>query len=292
MGFGAERRTLTGPPGTAMRTLTLCLLAALATSAQAQDYFPLGDDDVWEYGYVLFPPPSFEPDTMRFAPARVSARPVVNDTAYAVVNFLYVPDTVRVEDGRIYGRQQGRDVLFLDLDEPAGGPRPTDWAWGADTLYTLEIERPDTVRVGAGRFRDVRVFHFEAQGVSDASYYYAFAPGIGLLYSGGGLGNYAELFSAQIDGRFVTNAEGSPGLEVAAFAYPNPSRAGVTVALPAGRWDRAVVLDVLGRRVAVLEVGPCAAGCEVRWDGRAPAGRYVVRLEGERVLAVPVTIGR
>ncbi|MDX1418820.1 MAG: FG-GAP-like repeat-containing protein [Rubricoccaceae bacterium] len=71
-------------------------------------------------------------------------------------------------------------------------------------------------------------------------------------------------------------------------AHPNPSRGSVTIPVRSGGDGevRAEVLDVLGRRLAVLE-GEGAAGATVRlsWDGRdgsggrAPAGMYVLRVQ-------------
>ena len=63
--------------------------------------------------------------------------------------------------------------------------------------------------------------------------------------------------------------------------YPNPSAGGVAVryALDAAGPVTLEVLDVLGRRVALLHEGPAPAGPHrVRWAGTAPAGTYLVRL--------------
>ncbi len=74
--------------------------------------------------------------------------------------------------------------------------------------------------------------------------------------------------------------------------YPNPSAGGVAVryALGAAGPVTLEVLDVLGRRVALLQEGPEAAGPHrVRWAGDAPAGTYFVRLrtaEGQAVRRV------
>jgi hypothetical protein len=66
---------------------------------------------------------------------------------------------------------------------------------------------------------------------------------------------------------------------------PNPFHAGAQVIiLPRGADDVTVdVLDLLGRRVALLHAGPLAPGFAHRFtlDGAAlPAGHYVVRASG------------
>jgi len=136
-------------------------------------------------------------------------------------------------------------------------------------------------------------YQFEAQGASDASYYYALAPSVGLIYSGGGLGNYAELFGATVGGQTVTAAEDGP-LAVGMRAFPNPFAEVLTVSLPAARWRSAEVVDVLGRRVAALDVRRCEAGCMLRWDGAdAAPGLYVVRAESAGgAVALPVVLAR
>ncbi|MDX1532416.1 MAG: T9SS type A sorting domain-containing protein, partial [Rhodothermales bacterium] len=70
----------------------------------------------------------------------------------------------------------------------------------------------------------------------------------------------------------------APSLSV----WPNPARAAATIELTLERPIEAgevVVVDVLGRRVAVLHRGPLGAGPhELALDGRAlPPGLYVVR---------------
>ena len=66
--------------------------------------------------------------------------------------------------------------------------------------------------------------------------------------------------------------------------WPNPASGPVTVAyaLPAPGRVTVEVLDVLGRRVAVLHDGPAASGRhDVRWDAAgASAGVYLVRVTG------------
>ena len=81
-------------------------------------------------------------------------------------------------------------------------------------------------------------------------------------------------------------------------AGPNPFAAGTTVALTVDRTQsvRVELVDLLGRRVAVLHDGPVAAGVPlsvaVRADG-LPSGVYVVRAAGETfALAARVTVVR
>jgi choice-of-anchor B domain-containing protein len=67
---------------------------------------------------------------------------------------------------------------------------------------------------------------------------------------------------------------------------PNPSREGIALILTVARAQavRAEVLDVAGRRVALLHDGPVAAGTPLplRLDGTGfPAGLYLVRVAGE-----------
>ncbi len=91
-----------------------------------------------------------------------------------------------------------------------------------------------------------------------------------------------SLVTATVDVEPALPGGGAPALAVA----PNPFRssAGVELALPrAASSARVAVVDVSGRRVAVLHEGPLAAGVtRLAWDGRAadgaavPPGLYLV----------------
>ncbi len=90
-------------------------------------------------------------------------------------------------------------------------------------------------------------------------------------------------------GSIVTAApDAAPAATVALGAWPNPFNPATTIAwsLPAAGALRLEVLDLAGRRLALLFDGPAAAGPgSLRWDGRDAAGRplasgvYFVRLE-------------
>lgn len=96
----------------------------------------------------------------------------------------------------------------------------------------------------------------------------------------------AEQARAFYAGGFATPAEAAPadgGFELQNVS-PNPSSAElrVVLSLPAAETMRLDVLDMLGRRVAVLHSGEMAAGTHVlRLDtSRLPGGVYVVRASG------------
>ena len=80
-----------------------------------------------------------------------------------------------------------------------------------------------------------------------------------------------------------------PGLHLEAV-YPNPSAGGVTVpySLDAPGSVTLEVLDLLGRRVAVLHEGPASAGPhQVQWEPTGvPSGVYLFRLTGGGAHAV------
>ena len=99
----------------------------------------------------------------------------------------------------------------------------------------------------------------------------------------------------------VTAANSVPGAGApgrASFARPpapNPSNGAVnfTIALPREQDADVTILDVAGRRVAVVHRGPLGAGEHaLRWDGRrddgapAAAGRYTVLLRAGRTSIV------
>lgn len=79
--------------------------------------------------------------------------------------------------------------------------------------------------------------------------------------------------------------------------HPNPARSGATVSFDIAEAGpvRVEVLDVLGRRVALLADGPVAAGEHaLRWEaGALPSGLYLVRLTaGDTVQTQRLTLVR
>ena len=89
----------------------------------------------------------------------------------------------------------------------------------------------------------------------------------------------------------------APPAQLALAAWPNPARrtGTVSVAIPAAGAVSVAVVDLLGRRVAVLHDGPLGAGTHVlRLDAaRLPAGVYVVRATaGGAVVSRRLTVVR
>jgi hypothetical protein len=94
----------------------------------------------------------------------------------------------------------------------------------------------------------------------------------------------SDLYAARVDRDGQPGTAGVPAPEppatLALSAGPSPVRAGGSVtlrlALPVAGWPRVTVLDVAGRRVAVLSPGASGAGLvTLRWDGRDAGGRRV-----------------
>ncbi|PAP78086.1 hypothetical protein [Rubrivirga marina] len=275
-----------------MRIAALVLFALAALPAAGQSYFPLGDDDQWEYGYVLDPPFS-DPDTIRYE-RRVAERVVVSDTAYAVIDLPALPtDTFRVDpEGRVWGRWYGRDALFLDVSRSDGERYELPESDGF--AYVVTVRRPVSVTVPAGSFEDAVEFSFDIPDVFDDEFTVLLAPGVGVVSGFSLYNNMGDLFAATVDGQRVTSSELGPS-ETDVRAFPNPFRRSLTVTLPAGMWHHTVVLDARGRAVATLDASRCGPGsCALRWDGAGhPPGMYVVHAEGAaRTVAVPVVLTR
>jgi len=97
-------------------------------------------------------------------------------------------------------------------------------------------------------------------------------------------GTYSEevwAFVTDFSGVYVN---GSPAVADDPFMvhiWPNPfnEQVSITFALPHPTRVEAEVLDLLGRRVAVLHSGPMGAGSHVvHWSGTHPSGVYLVRI--------------
>lgn len=154
-----------------------------------------------------------------------------------------------------------------------------------DDAYQVTIQRNRTVNVGAGRFENCVILHFDVPESIDEERTFAFAPDVGIVYAYGSVGDYEELYSAQVRGRTVTSAQrGSPSpvhLQ-APTAYPNPFTESTTITyeVPAPAHARLAVYDALGREVAVLVDGVVSVGLhETTFDGVGLAnGTYYYRM--------------
>lgn len=271
----------------------LALLLVLSPAAATQSYFPLGDDDQWEYGYILDPPFS-DPDTTRFEPDRISGRVVIADTAYAVIDLPVVPsDTLRVDAaGRVWARIDGRDALLFDVTRADGEtyrmPDPY-----SEFEYVVTVHRSESLTVPAGTFHDVIAFSFNVEEYADDEFGVTLASGVGMISASSAF-QYASLFSATVGGQLITAAEPDP-LAEAVEVSPNPFRQSLTVRLPRGTWHHAAVLDARGREIETLDVSRCGGpACTLRWDGTGhTTGIYVVRAVGPtRTVGVPVVLTR
>ena len=163
--------------------------------------------------------------------------------------------------------------------------------------------------VGGNGF-DARANALYVGGTSGVTVYDATAPGSPVLlatYDDGRIGTISAIAATAAD---VFLAEGSVGVErlaaqittagdataeaaSALTVAPNPTagRSVVTFSLAEAGTVEVEVLDVLGRRVAVLASGPAPAGAQrVAWDGTGAAGRpvaaglYVVRVRADALV--------
>ena len=262
--------------------LLLLLLALLPASALAQPaaYFPLNESAQWTYG-TLSSPPDAPPDTFWTPPVHVRGTATVRDTVYTLVSFpSMLSDSLRADDaGRIWGRRGGRDDLLLDVTL-ADGETYEVWDDGLGESYTVTVSRGRSITTHAGQFETCIEFLFDVPEFVDEERYVALAPGVGIVRIGGGWSSY-DLMHATLDGTIILNGDNGP--EPAALqAFPNPFASSLTVELPQGAWTRVELVDALGRTVATLREGPCAASsCRLTWDasGAAP-GVYVVLATG------------
>jgi hypothetical protein len=116
-----------------------------------------------------------------------------------------------------------------------------------------------------------------------------FAQGTSNLNSVTALRAASDLAQATFDAGFVVGSEGTPA-EPAALGAPSPNpftaEARVSVGAAPGADVHAVLLDVLGREVALVHDGPLSGDLRVSGAGLAP-GVYLLRVrtaEAERTV--------
>ncbi|MEZ4702937.1 MAG: hypothetical protein R2834_21570 [Rhodothermales bacterium] len=268
----------------ALLLLTALLTPALAAAQPAADttYFPLSVGNRWTY-FTLQERFMAPPDTVWNTASTVSGTTTVNDTLYfEIVAPELRAGLVRSDSlGRIWGRIANRDVLLFDFTLPDGTVTAFIHPEDPEHPYDVRIDRDVSLNIAAGRFTDGIRITFDIPEAVDDAYSYVFAPGIGIVFTVGGMGEFAELYEATFDGRVVTGAERHASATQSVYAYPNPFRASTTLVAPAPS-AFAEVFDALGRRVAVFAPDSCSdALCQYRWDGAGVSqGAFFIRFDG------------
>jgi Secretion system C-terminal sorting domain len=279
--------------------ITLLILTPFCVLAQRTDttYFPLGVGNTWTYFQVL-DPPNAPPDTLWIGTYSIVETISIQDTLYHVASYPFsLADTLRADgQERIWARIHGKETLLFDFALAEG----ETYSFQSPSLpginFQVSVERGGPTEVGAGRFANILTLHFDDPQALDEEHSFTFAPGVGIVYAYGSLGDYEELYSAEVGGQVITAIDE----EIArwqesplALAYPNPFSRSITISVPLNGLARvkAVVYDVLGRVVATLQDRECASSkCEFVWDAsRLPGGAYYVRIaQGRHVQTIGV----
>lgn len=288
---GAVSCALGLPPTVRRPALALMIVFLLPWAAGAQDgpFLPLAAGNAWTYVTPLDPPDA-PPDTVWNRRSAVTGTATVDDTLYFVVVYPFAPaDTLRPdEEGRIWARSGGEDVLLFDFTRADGEAYAVRLPGRLPSSYEVTVTRHQAAEVAGGRFDGCIRLTFDDPATMDDGFAFTFAPGVGIVTAYGDGGSYRELYAAEIDGRVVTAVEAEdavPRRPHPAYAYPNPFRHAATIVLPmAGRRPgRARVYDARGRAVATLKAAECSAGrCVFEWDGTGFAsGTYFVTTESD-----------
>lgn len=292
---GAYYTSLMRPMSRWRHVLTLLLLLVplhiQAQTANTTSYFPLERGNSWTY-FLVLEPPNAPPDTLWGGTYSIDETISINDTLYYVAGYPFsLADTLRADgEGRMWARVQGNDTLLFDFTLAEGETYRFQTPYRPNVTYQVSLERGGTTVVGAGRFEDVVTVRFDDPQWLDEERSFTFAPGVGIVQANGELGDYEELYSAEVGGQVITAIEEdvASSLEaLQAFAFPNPFSISTTIIVPFTAGSprvKAIVYDALGRNVATLRDGECDMHrCKFAWDGsRLPNGAYYVKVEQGR----------
>ncbi len=279
--------------------ILLTLLIPFRVHAQTADtsYFPLGVGNTWTY-FQLLDPPNAPPDTLWRGIYTVAETILIQDTVYYVTGYPFsLADTLRADgQERIWARLHGKETLLFDFALAEGETYSFQSPALPDVNFQVSVQRGGPAEVGAGRFENILTIVFDDPQYIDEEHAFTFAPGVGIVYAYGSLGDYEELYSAHVGGQVITaiNEEDARWRgSQPALAFPNPFIQSVTVSVPINGLARAnvVVYDMLGREVATLREGDCTPStCTFLWDAsRHPGGAYFVRVvQGRQVQTVSV----
>lgn len=189
----------------AISVLVLVASTANGQSADTSSYFPLEIGNAWSYITVL-DPPNQPPDTLDGGTYAVSESFAINDTLYYHAAYPFsIADTLREdEDGRVWARDGGKDVLLFDFTLADGEAYRFSPSRSPNIEYVVTMSRGNTVEVSAGTYGDVATLDFDDPDVVDEGRGYSFARGTGIVQAYGGGGEYVELHSTELFPRLDT----------------------------------------------------------------------------------------
>lgn len=189
----------------AIGVLTLVAWTANGQSADTSSYFPLAVGNAWSYITVL-EPPNEPPDTLNAGTYAVTESFTINNTLYYRAAYPFaITDTLRSDDeGRIWARDGGKDVLLFDFTSGDGDAYEFHPSRSPDIEYVVTMSRGETVEVGAGTYADAVTLHFDDPDVVDEERAYSFARGTGIVQAFGEVGAYVELHAAELYPRLDT----------------------------------------------------------------------------------------
>jgi type IX secretion system substrate protein len=190
-------------------------------------------------------------------------------------SFALPPDPFHLlspQDGNLVG---GDSVRFTW--EPSANPDSIDQTVIFDIEIDTESDFSSSVFYEVGTDTSIAL---SAEEFADAELYFwrAYARDTNTE------GRYSEEVWAFVTDFTSVNENGSPAVADNPFlihTWPNPfnERVSITFELPYPTYAEVEVLDVLGRRVAVLHSGPMDAGRQtLQWGGEYPSGLYLVRI--------------
>lgn len=270
-------------------SLLFSIISPLAWAQDRNDtsYLPLAVGNEWTY-YRLQDHPDGSIDTLIYDPLRITESFDLEGKTYYLypLRDFFGIDTLRTDEtGRVFGRHEGVDVMLFDFTLPDSATYVYEGSRHPASPYIVTVRRGVTVDILGGRFLNSITFIFDIPEAVDDENRFTFYPGVGLIRSVGGMGEFILLYEARIGGQIVTATEEAvvPGNSSFETAFPNPFRETTTLPFTPEHSGHATlkIYDVLGREVATLLDGFVAAHPQQAiWNSHEqPAGLYIAQLQ-------------
>ena len=273
-------------------TIFFCILIfGLLSAKDYRSYFPLQVGNNWQYRYeetkTIYALPDSVFGVESFAPRRY----------YRWGDNKEFPFYIHQdEQGRIFRRINGKDVLWFDFTKNHG--EQYTYSPDDDINFTVTVRKNQIVTTYAGQYKNCIEFFFDVPESFDEEQCYVFAPEVGIVKK-----QFAWvsmlLVSAQIDRKYIARLKETKTNIVSGFTlaqnYPNPFNATTFIkfALPRETSVMLDIYDVRGGKVRSLVATRQLPGeYSVMWDGTddagsaVPSGIYTYRLRTDAFIDV------
>lgn len=274
-----------------IKILVVLFSLVCTTSVNSQDYFPLSIGNSWTYREIGIDHPGL--------PIKIlDSLHMAGNTCFYYGSDLETADLICADSlGNIWKIIEGEKCLWFDFTLAESDSylfKPNEYH-----TYVVKINRDISSETKFGLYEHCIDFTFDDPNAIDEEQYCRFAPGLGMIERGNGMGIFHVLDSAVIDGQQITTVLADPTSPAPQISlrpnYPNPFNQTTTVEFTLDREvpTKLLLADMNGRIHKVLLNQTVAAGHHsvVLDASHFASGTYLLNLQaGQKRFAQKVVL--